>query len=270
MQYDYLSYLRNFESVNTIQNRAIRFYLGVHKFAPNVGINGEIGWVTRNICRKVDMIKFWNRLQRTDGSRLLKKVFNWDKRLCKKNWSSEIRAICDDLDILDNFNDNLCINPSFAKNRLFNLYEEQWKREVDVIPKLRFYNIFKTNYATDYYIKHISNRSVRSVLAQFRLGVLPLSIETGRYQDIPIEYRYCLYCSQDCIESEIHFMLFCDRYNLLRYKLFNDVRKKCNLFDYLEPEIKVRVLMSEEFVKFTAKFIHDAFILRKDLTYGNL
>ena len=58
------------------------------------------------------------------GCRLLKKVFNWDKRLCKKNWSSEICAICDDLDILDNVNDNLCTNPSLAKNCPFNLYED--------------------------------------------------------------------------------------------------------------------------------------------------
>ena len=179
-------------------------------------------------------------------------------------------TICDDLDILNNFNDNLCINPTLVTNRLCNLYEEQWKRDTNIIPKLRFYNIFKTNYATEYYLKHISNRSVRSVFAQFRLGILPLSIETGRYQDIPIEYRYCLYCNQDCIESEIHFMLYCDRYNFLRYELFNEVRSKCISIDYIEPEDKVKILMSEEFLKFTIKFIYDSFMLRKGLTYENL
>ena len=40
---DYCSAIRgyqNFGYIDTVQNRAIRFYLGVHKFAPNLAING--------------------------------------------------------------------------------------------------------------------------------------------------------------------------------------------------------------------------------------
>ena len=57
-----------------------------------------------------------------------------------------------------------------------------------------------------------------------------------------------------------------DRYNILRYELFNEVRSKCNSIDYVEPEYKVKILMSEEFLKFTIKFTYDSFILRKGLT----
>jgi hypothetical protein len=105
------------------------------------------------------------------------------------------------------------------------------------------------------------------VLTQIRLGILPLSIETGRYQDVPIEYRFCLYCNHNCIESEIHFLLYCDKYNDLRYDLFNVVGNNYPLIDLQEPEEQVMNLMSENVIKHTASFIYQAFQLRKLATY---
>ena len=258
---------RDFDCVNKIQNRAIRYYLGVHKFAPNVGIIGEMGWVTRDICRKVDMIKFWNRMIQTDDNRLVKRVFNWDRRLCKKNWSSEICNICNELNLSLNFENTAHINPKLVKQMLFTNFQNIWKRNVCVIPKLRFYAMFKSVYETEDYVIHTSNRCIRSVLAQTRLGILPLSIETGRYLDIPIEYRFCLYCDDDCVESEIHFLLFCKKYNNLRFKLYDSVRQFYPLFDFQEPEEQVKILMSQSVIKFTASYLHNAYQLRKNATF---
>ena len=36
--------------------------------------------------------------------------------------------------------------------------------------------------------------SERSAMAQFRFGILPLNIETGRFQNQPIEQRICKLC----------------------------------------------------------------------------
>ena len=60
--------------------------------------------------------------------------------------------------------------------------------------------------------------------------------------------------------SEINFMLFCDKYNLLRM-----LEKKCHSLHYLETESRVRMLMLAEFVMFIIAFVHDAFIFRGDL-----
>ncbi len=32
------------ENINTVQNRAIRYFLGTHRFSPNLAINGDMGW----------------------------------------------------------------------------------------------------------------------------------------------------------------------------------------------------------------------------------
>ena len=48
-----------FASINAVQNRTARFFLGVGKYAPNMGVNGGIGWTCpyakqcRSVNRKV-------------------------------------------------------------------------------------------------------------------------------------------------------------------------------------------------------------------------
>ena len=44
------------------------------------------------------------------------------------------------------------------------------------------------------------SKSKRSLLAQLRLGVLPLAIETGRYTGKSIELRVCVVCDS----NELH------------------------------------------------------------------
>ncbi len=62
------------------------------------------------------------------------------------------------------------------------------------------------------------SRSERSLLAQLRVGVLPLRIETGRYCNLKLEERICELCSQD-IEDETHFVCSCQTFEDLRKQL---------------------------------------------------
>ena len=64
-----------FDNINAVQNRALRLFLGVHRFTSNLGINGDMGWVPSKIRRYVNIIRYWNRLINMDDTRLTKKVF---------------------------------------------------------------------------------------------------------------------------------------------------------------------------------------------------
>ena len=64
---------------------------------------------------------------------------------------------------------------------------------------------------------------LRSILAQFRCGILPLQIETGRYHG---EDRLCKLRSNNCVEDKIHFLLHCSLYTDFRTKLFDSTA--CN------------------------------------------
>ncbi len=59
-------------------------------------------------------------------------------------------------------------------------------------------------------------RKHRSYLAQYRCGILLLSIETGRWGSIPLEDRICKMCDSLVVEDEYHFIFHCSLYNNIR------------------------------------------------------
>ena len=51
-----------FSKIETIQNRALRYFLAVHRFAPNHAIQGDMWWPLCATRRKVEMCRLWNRI----------------------------------------------------------------------------------------------------------------------------------------------------------------------------------------------------------------
>ena len=84
--------------------------------------------------------------------------------------------------------------------------------------KLRTYCLFKTTYETETYCKIIMPLRHRSAFAKFRCGVAPLRIETGRYENKPLEERICPFCDE--IENETHVLFNCYLYDDFRNELF--------------------------------------------------
>ena len=57
------------EKIDAVQNRAIRLFLGVHRFAPNKAISADMGWVSSQVRRHVSILRLWNRLVSMDPDR---------------------------------------------------------------------------------------------------------------------------------------------------------------------------------------------------------
>ena len=81
---------------------------------------------------------------------------------------------------------------NLALSKLESLYELQWKHTLDLKPKLHTYQTFKDDYATEEYLNIFLTRYQRSLLAQFRAGILPIRVETGLFNTIidPISRNY--------------------------------------------------------------------------------
>ena len=101
--------------------------------------------------------------------------------------------------------------------------ENDWKFKITNKPKLRTYVRFKDHHNTEDYVKFNISRKQRSLMAQFRIGILPLHIETGRFRGTPLEQRICSMCSSNEIESEQHFLLDCNMYQEYRTTLYEEV-----------------------------------------------
>ena len=75
---DYCSVVWGAKSYNVcekLQNRDIRSYLGVHRYASKVVLNGDTGWIPDIVRMKLEIIRLWFRLGMMDNNRITKKIF---------------------------------------------------------------------------------------------------------------------------------------------------------------------------------------------------
>ncbi len=56
----------------------------------------------------------------------------------------------------------------------------------------------------------------RSLIAQLRLGILPIHIETGRFRGTQLDDRICQLCDTQEVVDEMHFVCKCNLYNDLQ------------------------------------------------------
>lgn len=138
--------------------------------------------------------------------------------------------------------------------------------------KLRTYRTFKKSFYTEFYVSGFLSHAQRSALAQFRCGIAPLRIETGRYEGIPLENRTCFNCVH-CVESESHVILHCVLYDDLRDVLFEKAR--CVGFNYgfnfdlLSDSDKLcMILAHSDMYLSAAKFCRSVLLRRNHFLYS--
>ena len=103
--------LIRFRTVKMVQNRVMRYYLGVHKFAPISGMQGDLGWLSVRYRRYKCMVNYWNRLVKLADNRLTKRVCIYDRERNRDtcNWSSNMKIVYLLLGVDDIFDDiTLC------------------------------------------------------------------------------------------------------------------------------------------------------------------
>ncbi len=168
------------------------------------------------------MLLLWNRLIHMDDSRLTKKVFLYDYNLCRENWCHEMKLICGKVEQLDVFNNKRICNFDQTQMKNINVVIDEWKTNLYI--KLRTYVLFKENYCTENYctennVKYCMSRQQRSLIAQLRLGILQIYIETGIFRGTQLDDKICQLCDTQEVEDEIHFVCKCNLHNDLRKKL---------------------------------------------------
>ena len=122
------------------------------------------------------MFRYWNRIIKMDPNRITKTVFTWDfvKRRSVGSWNSDILKLFSSLNMGNIYHNLMGVNLTLVKEKLLDTQMHQWETNIVQVPSV------------EPYVYKVFNRAHRSILAQFRNGILPLKIETGRYTQIPI------------------------------------------------------------------------------------
>ena len=159
-----------YENCEKLQNKAIRFFLGVHRFTSNVVIHGDTAWLNPHIRRKLNMLKLWNRILSLNDDRLTKIVLMYDINCHKKSWSYEVKQILIECNLehifvnllkCDHLIDNI-------KHTLLSNYVNTWQNNLESQRKLRVYKTYKTTYEEEMYVHINLSRYHRSILARLR------------------------------------------------------------------------------------------------------
>lgn len=111
------------------------------------------------------------------------------------------------------------------------------------------------------------SRQHRSAFAKFRCGVAPLRIETGRYENIPLENRVCFNC-KDLVEDETHALLICPLYNDERKHILEICLNFYPDFNMLCDSTKFNLLLeSPKLIFYTASTCYSILCKRRAILY---
>ena len=271
---------KKIQCISAIQTRACHFYLGVGKYTPTIGVQGDMGWKFpfENIASCI--LKHWIRLENMDITRLNKQIFLWAKsrpQKCK-NWCFYVKKLCDMVDLkniyCDDYTDGHYTNLEIGQ-KLSIFYTNKWSAALsnDVSSsgtgrnKLRTYKQFKSSVYCEPYITKVRHRLHRSALAKFRLGVAPIRLETGRYEGLAENQRLCPLC-ENAVENEVHVLLYCHTYNDIRENLFVHLNNVILNLNDMQDIQKITVIFSHPFIcKIVAKACYDILLKRKFLLY---
>ena len=167
------------------------------------------------------------------------------------------------------------VNLKIIKSKLFNVAEKEWRADVISKPKLRNYEIFKTDLQPANYLQNFMPEFKRSLFAQFRTGVLPLCIETGcyhltkdpkskTYRKLNVEERTCLVCNINSVEDEIHFLCHCPMYEEQIKLLFSKITQVYK--DFLNmSNVEQLSLIFNNFEKPLIVYLYDSWNNRKKI-----
>ena len=142
---------RRFDVLERVQERAIRYFLGVHRFAPTHMLYGDIGWVPCNLRHKLSAVRLWNRLVSLPTTRITSQVFLWDLSYSSQagSWAFFVKNLFTEIGLAICFEEIMPCDLELVKQQLHDTYQATWNIERYSKPKLRYYNMFKPDLGQD-------------------------------------------------------------------------------------------------------------------------
>ncbi len=257
----------DYSDPQVLQNRIMRYFLGCHKFAPTPAVQIEMDWLCTRFQRWVEMVRFRNRLASMPESRLPRVIYNWDKSLKTNAWARSVDMILHYVNLPDE-NENLVhTDLDVVKARLIKLNREKWWAATADMTKLRTYRVLYDEQDYKGLVYANLTRRQRSLLTKFKLGILPLGIEVGRFTDVPLEYRLCQVCKEGLLEDEFHFILYCEGLKDTRSRFFEGTTYLEDVEDVTDKVELCKLLFNSHNLKHSARFLEAMFDARLRALY---
>ena len=263
----------SWKRVETFWRYIARCILGVSQRAPTGGVCGDLGWYPFEVRAAWQATSMWTRITELPDTSLTRKAMYvqrhllskgkecwlksfkstllshstcgnlmWDKWLNKPDFNIECSRVHTDnigMEVESRWETECLVSfRQHASNTWFQDVTRVEAKRGSGLNKLRTYALFKREWRLEPYLTCIEDRNKRVLLSKFRIGICPLRIETGRYEQVsrnvrglPESQRTCKCCvhTSDMVENEHHFLLVCPAYDHERKQLLNTVSTKLNM-----------------------------------------
>ena len=253
--------------LDKIIDKSARAFLGVHKFCPIVSMYKDLDWTTGECRRKLNVLRFWNRLILMPEHRITKMMFNtMHTQPYRSSWCSYVKSVFKKMDMISVYNEKQVCDLQLCKRKLENEDKQLLLQSISKKPKLRLFKQIMCEEGVENYVKLNLTSGERSMIAQIRMGILPIRIETGRFTNMKIKDRICQFCNTGAIEDELHFMFHCSLYDVTRRKLFHTIKNDGVEFSALSDLDKYKML-NTKYARQFAKYIVNIFQERRNSEY---
>ena len=155
-----------------------------------------------------------------DDTRIPKQAYNRELKERDKlhNWSRGIQSILENSGFSEVWMaQGVIYRHSFLKqlkNRLIDIFKQDWYMNLRVSDRYVTYRQIKSDFEQENYIKWLDIGKYRQSMARLRIGACDLNINKRYTLESPT--LTCPFCKVP--ETEMHFLLFCPKHQLLRDK----------------------------------------------------
>ena len=228
---------KNIPKLDNIEMRAIRFFCGLPKHTPLLGLIGDMGWIPSIVRRNIENVRLYNQIVKMNDNRLTKKLLRFDIDN-GGDWSKNLEAISSAVGFQNEWKNLLPMNTKLVLQKLINDYFVSWQEAAAKSSKLSNMFKLKDSWGPSQHLLANLKKEHRCLISRLKCGNLALEIEVGRYAKIDREHRICKLCSNG-IEDELHFLFECNCLKEHCQKLYN---KLPQLLHHADPIGKLKTL----------------------------
>ena len=271
---NYGSEVWGFCKANQIERVHLQFckkLLGVKQCTQNNFIYGDLGRVSYQSLRYINIIKYWLKVITKPDNKLVSILYNnmkndVDADNSTINWVALVRKLLSEMGFYDVWlQQGVGDVDTFLgvfRQRVSDQFQQSWHNEIQNSSRAIFYRTI-SEFCFQDYLEVVTVKNFRNALSKLRMSSHRLEVETGRWarpNAIPFAERLCKNCNK--LEDEFHFVLECPIYSDLRklyvsryysnrpsmYKmveLFNTTNKKQlrNLSIYIFNAFEIRKIV---------------------------
>ena len=193
----------------------IKWVLGVHKKASNIGTWGEVGRHPIGTQMLKQTINYYNRISSGPSTSSLVHQSFLEQKLNNMKWFNSANKLIESHGTKITNKDGFAIISAGKSAKSCKLmFESIWKGALSKSPKLEFYACVKKNFSMEIYLD-LLDFDLRKTLSAIRISSHRLPIERGRYLTPPIsiDMRYCELCLErnkvSVLGNETHFLFDC-------------------------------------------------------------